>query len=177
MPRKYTTEERIAAFWEKVDKSGECWLWTGATSREHGVLVGEDGKMVYAHRLSWELHNGPIPAGLCALHDCPGGDNPRCVRPSHLWLGTKAQNAADRDKKCRTARGQRHGAYTKPECRGRGARNGRARLTESDVREIRRIAALFPPRKVPITALSRRFGICTSSVRYVVDGKTWPHVK
>lgn len=89
-----TTEER---FWEKVDKSGECWVWTGAIqSKGYGTFATGSTratlKVVLPHRYSWELHFGPIPDGLLILHAC---DNPPCVRPGHLMLGTYQANRVD----------------------------------------------------------------------------------
>jgi hypothetical protein len=101
-----TVEER---FWEKVEKSDGCWEWKGgkvgdgvrektrygrfATSTTRGNVV-----LVLPHRFSWELHHGPIPKGLFVLHAC---DNPPCVRPDHLLLGTQTANMLDASNKGR----------------------------------------------------------------------------
>lgn len=91
-------------FWRKVDKRGpdECWPFTG-TKNQYGygrIRKGGDrgGKMIFAHRVSWEMHNGPIPDGLQALHKC---DNPPCVNPAHLFLGDNDDNIKDKLQKGR----------------------------------------------------------------------------
>lgn len=96
---KGTVAER---FWPKVDKSGECWLWTGATSiKGYGIADGLDGRLNNAHRIAWELTNGPIPTGLTLDHTC---HDPRvcrlgdrcphrlCVNPAHLEPVTQKEN-------------------------------------------------------------------------------------
>lgn len=94
----------IDRFWSKVDKSGECWNWTGARTAPgwHGMFASDATRagrtMVLAHRHSWALANGPVPDGLNVLHRC---DNAGCVRPDHLFLGTHSDNMRDRSAKGR----------------------------------------------------------------------------
>lgn len=95
-------EERL---WEKVDKAGDCWVWTAGRNPKGYGRIGRGGRgegVVLAHRAVWELANGPVPEGLFVLHRC---DNPPCVRPNHLFLGTKADNNQDMASKGRN-RGQ-----------------------------------------------------------------------
>ena len=89
-PQQPTIEQR---FWEKVDKSGECWLWTGAKTAEGYGAFSVNKKRVYAHRFSYTQHHGEIPAGSMVLHKC---NNPGCVNPSHLYAGSAKDNAVDR---------------------------------------------------------------------------------
>lgn len=89
-----TTDQR---FWDRVDKSGDsagCWLWTGhVNDKGYGGVTREDGTRTYAHRLSWELHAGPIPDGMLVDHRCHVR---RCVNPEHLRLATPKQNQQNR---------------------------------------------------------------------------------
>lgn len=86
-------------FWEKVVKGPGCWSWTSSTSEKGGYgFLSDRGEKVYAHRLSWELHRGPIPVGLWVLHSC---DNPPCCNPEHLFLGTRTDNMQDAARKGR----------------------------------------------------------------------------
>lgn len=85
-------------FWLKVDRTGDCWLWQ-ATRRPKGYGTYYINRYpALAHRVAWELTNGPIPAGLDVLHHC---DTPPCVRPTHLFLGTQSDNFADAKSKGR----------------------------------------------------------------------------
>jgi hypothetical protein len=110
MPKARPAIER---FWEKVKKTDSCWLWTasassGKSTRNFKNNYGHfrvGSKLVAAHRFSWELHNGPIPEDKCVLHKC---DNPPCVNPSHLFLGTKKDNSLDMLMKKRLPVGEYH---------------------------------------------------------------------
>lgn len=90
------------AFYSRQSSAG-CILWIGSTVGAGYGQILVSGRMRLAHRVAWEAAHGPIPKGLCVLHDCPNGDNSRCINPDHLWLGTKAENNADRDRKGRAA--------------------------------------------------------------------------
>jgi endogenous inhibitor of DNA gyrase (YacG/DUF329 family) len=154
-------------FWKNVSKPDDpdgCWIWVGHFDQEGYGRINvrlEGGRRVLmnAHRLSWELHNGPIPDGMSVLHDCPGGDRPDCVRPSHLWLGTQLDNIRDRDSKGRSARGER--------C-------GNAKTTEAKVIEIRRRYAAGGISQV---SLALEFNLSPSHIHAIISGTRWKHVK
>lgn len=161
----------------KVHKRGpdDCWPWTGARHPTgYGIIVsGEIGfAPKRAHRIAWELTNGPIPDGLCVLHRC---DNPPCVNPAHLFLGTDADNVADMVKKGRQARGDRHRARLYPEKLARGESHSSSKLTEEQVREIRRIF-IKSSRAFGALALARRFGVVDSTILRAIRKETWGHV-
>ena len=93
------TDSLVARFWSHVDRSGECWTWTASKNRRgYGWFVISSGYQRGAHRVSWWIAFGAIPDGQWVLHRC---DNPPCVRPDHLLLGTNIENSADRDAKGR----------------------------------------------------------------------------
>lgn len=85
-------------FWPKVDKSENCWLWRGSRQTHGYGTFYYQGTMHLSHRISWILTYGEIPTGLCVLHKC---DNPPCVNPQHLFLGTHVDNMIDRERKGR----------------------------------------------------------------------------
>lgn len=99
------TQQDTARFWSKVTLGplDACWLWTGGgVPNGHGYMgLGHRPNVqpYFAHRIAWTLTHGEIPAGQCVLHNCPGGDNPRCVNPHHLFLGTQADNVRDASRK------------------------------------------------------------------------------
>jgi hypothetical protein len=145
-------EERL---WAKVDKSGECWLWTGATAMGYGHLQ-RNGKAVKVHRLSYELEYGEIPEGMDVCHTC---DNPLCVRPTHLWLGTHKENMHDRDRK-----GRNHAP--------KGERSPKSKLMSQQVLEIRRLANQGYSQPF----LGRRFNVSSVSIYKIVNRLSWKHI-
>lgn len=95
-PRRISFEDR---FWARVDKTGECWVWKGSLFHNSPYgQVKQEVKTKQVHRVSWEIHYGPIPNGLCVCHKC---DNPPCVRPDHLFTGTNFENTMDSVRKGR----------------------------------------------------------------------------
>lgn len=191
---KYTPEQRIEKFWSRVDKSGDdnvCWIWLGSKNELGYGTVRWEEKTQLSHRIAYRLAFGDIPVGLKVCHSC---DNPSCVNPVHLWLGTDADNAHDRDRKGRanSARGFRAGVHTHPESRARGDKNGMythpesrvhhkgeangmARLTAEQVVEIRR-RYKFRGGKESGRQLAVEFGTTYKNISLIVRGKRWKHI-
>lgn len=163
-----TTEER---FWEKVIKTRKCWIWNACIQKGGGYgLFAMEGKLQLTHRLSWKMHNGPIPKGLFVLHHC---DNPPCVRPDHLFLGTQKDNMRDKVEKGREARGDRHGMRTRPDRVPRGERNGCAKTTDEEVVEMRE---RYAAGEISQPQLARQYGLTQATVNDILTGKRWQHV-
>lgn len=151
-------ERELFRFWSKVDRSGECWLWSGAkTSAGYGEFYLA-GSMVYAHRYSDQLVRGPIPKGVMVLHRC---DAPSCVNPDHLFRGTHQDNMDDMWRKGRGNPG-----------RAVGEDHPQAKLSLDDVRAIRARRFAGESRE----ALAAEFGITPSYVYDLVARRAWSHV-
>jgi hypothetical protein len=125
----------------------DCWEWQGTVQRTYGRFGQRK-----AHRVSWELVNGPIAESAFLLHSC---DNPICINPKHLREGDALQNARDAVERGRTAKGEK---------------NGRAKLTREQVYEIQVLHG-----RVPISELVLRFGVSQAQINNIVSGRRWGH--
>jgi len=162
---KKTAEER---FWEKVKIGAEsdCWEWTGhiyhpSPANPNKLPYGKffaNSKLFLAHRYSYELHNGPIPPGMSILHKC---DNPKCVNPAHLFLGTHADNMQDVYQKGRKSlKGF-----------GAGEGNSHSTLTDDDIRKIRSLFPIHSTREI-----AEIFGVTQEHISRIVARAVWKHV-
>jgi hypothetical protein len=156
-------ERTLKRFWSKVDRKGpdECWEWTGFRMKFGHGRLRFSGKKMLAHRLAWELSNGSIPATqggqqTCVCHRC---DNPPCCNPAHLFLGSRADNNADRDNK------GRQGAP-------RGESSNFAKLNSEQVLEIRRMCDTGAKQR----DIARIFGVHQGLISCIHLRKVWAHV-
>jgi hypothetical protein len=147
-------------FWSKVNRSApdDCWLWTASTQRGGYGQISINGKPEIASRVSFRLEYGEIPEGMFVCHWC---DNPLCVNPAHLFLGTPADNIHDMDGKGRRV--------VAPQL---GSRHGCARLNEQQVAQIKaRIAAGEFQNRLAI-----EFGVTPGAINHIAKARQWKHV-
>ncbi|HZR41989.1 MAG TPA: HNH endonuclease [Ktedonobacteraceae bacterium] len=150
-------------FWCRVAKAGpdECWLWTGGKYRDgYGRVALSHTKWGHAHRIAYQLVYGAIPDGLLVCHSC---DNRLCVNPSHLWLGTQADNMRDMAKKGRASKKKVYNL------------GGKVKLTAEQVKAIRTRATNGMDWKTR-GEVAKQYGVSISTITRVVNGTTWPHV-
>jgi len=152
-------EER---FWEKVDKRApqDCWEWQGATAPYGYGQLHVDGRTTSAHRLSYEIHVGPIHHGLDCLHHC---DNPACVNPAHLWVGTHQDNMDDMFAKGRN--------IAPPIRHAPGEKSPRALFTNAQVRAFRHE---FAKSDMSMMAFARHHNVTDETMRKLLHGITYP---
>lgn len=144
-------------FWSKVDTTGDCWIWTRHCSPQgYGKFMLRKGVLVGAHTVSYALARGAIAPGKVICHRC---DNPPCVNPDHLFIGTQVDNALDMFAKGRAQR-------------TRGTARANALLNDDAVRHIRSVARYHGM----IRDLAAEFGVSTTTIRAVRAGRKWGHV-
>ena len=145
-------------FWTYVDEKGEdeCWGWKNKVDKTRLYpRIWACGVGVNANRISWNLHNGPIPDGLCVCHTC---DNPICTNPKHLFLGTYNENNQDKCRKGRQPRGESTGA---------------AKLTEVQVLEI---LTKYIPWKYSTRKLAKEYSVAHSSIVAIINKRKWKYL-
>lgn len=156
-----TIEDR---FWARVNKTDSCWLWVGGKvfGRSHegyGVItshvVGAKQKNIMAHRFSWEFHNGKIPEGMLVCHKC---DNPSCVNPEHLFIGTVQDNNIDKLNKGRHRWGHM-----------KGTEHGMSKLNDEKVRAIRSDSRFD-------RIIAKEYGVSRVTINDIKNRKIWQHV-
>ena len=158
---------------------GECWEWTAGRDKDGYGKIQISSKSWRAHRYVFQQTVGEID-GLLVCHRC---DNPSCVRPEHLFLGTHADNAADRKAKGRSCSGDQHIArldpswpwahgWSKRKSVCHGTKHPSAKLCEDQVREIRKLSAAGRSQR----RLAAEFGVSRNAIRCVLSGRSWGRV-
>jgi hypothetical protein len=142
-------------FWNKVNKTNNCWEWQGCVDNDGYGRIQINKVRWKTHRLSYHIHKGNIPSNLVVCHSC---DNPKCVNPDHLWLGTQIQNTQDRDQKGRHR--------ISPSL---GESNGSSRFTNEQIEFIR--TSSLSGRE-----LSRQFNVSDNAIYNIRLRKTWKHI-
>lgn len=150
-----TLRERMAVY---TQIGPDCWEWIGGKNARGYGVINDGTRAQLAHRIAWLLEHGHLPAELGVLHHC---DNPACVRPSHLFIGTRADNNADM-----LAKG-RYRAGTNPP---RGDSTWNAKLSEADVRHIRTT-------KERGTDLAKRYGVTKATISDIRHRRSWAHIE
>ena len=145
-------------FWSKVKKGKGCWEWQGAKLIDgYGLFYLDSENRTYrVHRLSWEFVNGKIPKKLLVLHKC---DNPPCIRPSHLFLGTNMDNTQDQLKKGRLIVGENH---------------SQAKLTQGKIIKIRK---LYKQRNTSYAKLAKKFRVNSTTIAQIIRYEAWKHIR
>jgi hypothetical protein len=183
-------EADVLRFWRYVDKSGECWVWTGTRCSQKPWSIGygqfrAQRKNIRAHRFSFQIHFGPIPAGKFVLHRC---DNSLCVNPTHLFLGDVITNAADMIQKGRSATGPRHGTHTRPDriarAFGHGSKTHPERIargsdlphTKLTIDQVRRIKERYAAGERSARTLAEGLPVSPRTIRAILSSRTWKHV-
>jgi hypothetical protein len=152
-------------FWSRVCITDSCWNWTGAKRKNgYGQMRYYRGPgycpVIKVHRFAYEMYFGPIPDGMCVLHHC---DNPACVRPDHLFLGTQADNMKDMNRKGRHGKG--------PETKyGEDAPS--SKLTSKQVIEMRWLAA----QGYSSAKIAKMYGVAQQTAWDAIVRRTWKHL-
>jgi DNA-binding XRE family transcriptional regulator len=152
-------------FFSKVDMSSGCWIWQGAINEGGYGIFWDNNKPIRAHRWSFKFFNGELNDDICVLHNCPEGDNPLCVNPHHLFLGTRADNIQDM-----VSKGRQN--FSGPGAH-KGEKHHLSVLSEGEVVEIRKIRESD---KLSYQELATLFGVSKPTIQAIIKGFTWRHL-
>ena len=149
-------------FHNRTSKSGGCWIWVGNIHPDFGYgRLFFEGKNLLAHRVSYELHHGTIRGGMFVCHRC---DNPPCVNPEHLFLGTQKDNMQDMSRKGRANGG-----------RFKGEKHHNSLLTDEQASEIKGLLSL-PYFHGKYAQMGRAFSVDECAIHHIKSGRSWRHV-
>ncbi len=156
------TDEDVARFWRKVNKSDGCWLWNTHKFRNGYGKFMKCKAQYGAHRIAFMIQHGYDPGQILVCHTC---DDHACVRGDHLFLGTHKDNSGDMKAKGRSATGDKNGMRTHPHRTSPGEKNGYAKLTDAQVREICRV---YDAGEADQYELADRFGVWQMTISRIV---------
>lgn len=165
--KRRKSKNPVERFWKFVDKSGDCWIWTGTKSCGYGMFW--DGEShVRATRFVYRITKGPLEPGKVIMHSC---DNPACVNPSHLTQGTYQENLLDASRKGRLnpPTGDRHWSRRKPAIVARGESHSMAKLSTSQVIEI---LSSYTGKRGERTALAKKYGVTPVHIGVILRGES-----
>lgn len=167
MPRKYPDIKTRLMTNVAVDDAG-CWNRTTSIDRKGYTKISHNGRSRWAHRVSWIAFRSEIPEGMKVLHKC---DNPKCINPDHLFLGTQAENMRDMQEKDRRhmPKGENHHFARMPECIPRGERHHRTKFDNELVLRIR-----ADPRGS--TTIARELGVHRTTIIAIRARRRWAHI-
>lgn len=165
------SEKDIARFWSYVEKTPDgCWRWKNKPNIGGYGMFGQQRKVLHgAHRVSFFIANGPFDSEKFVCHTC---DNPICVRPDHLWLGTAQDNNRDRSIKNRTRKGDAHHWHYNKE-QFFGTRNAASKLTDEVVIQIRKDRKEL---KMTYYKLAEKYGVSFGNIWKITSGRNWKHL-
>lgn len=151
----HVNKSLIDRFWSKVDKTNYCWNWNAYCPKYGRIrsIVNGKWKQEGAHRVSWSIHYGEIPDGMCVCHRC---DNPKCVNPEHLFIGTHLDNAIDRKRKGRGSNPSGENAH-------------RAKLSREDVENIRKHVSSGKTQ----AEMSKKYNVCKQTISNIINRNKW----
>jgi hypothetical protein len=144
----------MCRFMSYVTVTDNCWIWNGAKNKKYGILNFRNRNSMPAHRMSYILFRGEIPDGILACHTC---DNPPCVNPQHIFLGTTQHNTEDMMRKGRSMKGEKHPL---------------AKLTEDDILKIRNLHK----QGMKQTKIAEMFNVLASYINCIIKRRTWKHI-
>jgi len=143
-------------FWDRYQKIGDCWIWQGSGNPRGYGQVSIKGKLQLVHRIAWILIYGEIPEGLRVCHRC---DNRRCINPKHLFLGTDTDNVKD--------------MWQKDRNNHKGEHNPFAKLTDEEVRQIKKLLS----QNEPVKKIANLYNVKPIAIYHIKEGHNWSHIK
>lgn len=171
--KEQLSQQRAKSFLSKIDTKSpkECWNWKAGKDKIGYGRFFLNGKQQYAHRVSYFLSKGLIPDGMVVMHKC---NNPSCVNPTHLELGTQLENIQQRDLSGRGnfSKGENHYLKKNPSLSTKGCNHGQSKLKNDDVLMIRKLSLDGERSK----AIANLFNVSAKTIQRITSLKSWTHL-